>query len=410
MKHIYIFCMQSSGVVYGIGTYIQQLTETLKDRKDVSLNVVIRHSDETEFTIKETDGIRTFYLSRINKQYNPKFDDLYNRNLCFLLRPYIRLGLSDQLIFHLNYYEEGSCIPCFRKAFPDCKIIFTIHCQRWCFFLNGNTTYFKKLIRERKEDLHDTEKFILTSYETEKKVLQSVDLIICLAAYTENILIEDYQILPEKIVTIYNGLKDEGKILLKNERNELRRKMSFPENELIILFVGRLDQIKGLDILIRAFKVVLRTYAHARLIVVGDGEFNLYLKECKGLWDRITFTGRLDRQSVYDFYQIADVGVIPSFHEQCSYVAIEMMMFGLPIVVSTSTGLSEMVNADLEPYKVQVLEIEKSATILPEELATKLMTILENRISAISIRKNYEERFSIQTMGRKYNAMIEQFK
>ena len=161
--------------------------------------------------------------------------------------------------------------------------------------------------------------------------------------------------------------------------------------------------------MIRAFKLILNNRPHARLIIIGDGEYNQYLNECKDCWEKITFTGRLDRKTVYNFYQIADVGVMPSFHEQCSYVAIEMMMFGLPLAVSTSTGLSEMVHDELEPFKVQVIALEKSASINPEELATKIMNILQNLEFINGIRNNYLEKFTCHTMGNKYLTMINQF-
>jgi len=411
MKHIYLFCMQSSGVVYGIGTYIQQLTEALKQEKDVSLNIVIYNSEESEFTIKKNEGVSTFYFPRINNQFNyphSQFESAYCRNICFLLNRHIRLEPSDQLIFHLNYYEENICIPYFKKEFPDCKVIFTVHYQRWCFLLNGNTTCFKKLIHQKQDILSYNEKLILASYQSEKNALYAVDKIICLAEFTKNILIEDYQVVPEKVEVIYNGLKDEGKILSQKEKGELRKKMSFSKEELLILFVGRLDQTKGLHILIQAFKIILNTYTQARLIIVGDGNYNLFLKECKDYWKKITFTGRLDRQAVYEFYQIADTAVIPSFNEQCSYVAIEMMMFGIPLVISTSTGLSEMIDDKFNPVKVNVLENETSGTILPDELATKIIAALRDKKQQNNMRRNYLKKFLPSEMGKRYINLLNQ--
>jgi len=407
MKHVYIFCMQSSGVVYGIGTYIQQLTEAIRNKNDVSINIVIRQSEKPEFTVKESDGVRTFYLPHIKNQNNPRFETLYNRNVWYLLRPYIQLGLSDQLIFHLNYYEESSFIPYFKKVFPDCKVLFAIHYQRWCFLINGNIVYFKQIVHNESNNRSDTEKWLLTSYETEKKVLQTVDKIICLSEFTKRVVIDNYHISHEKIAIIYNGLKDEGKILSPKAKSDLLKKMSFSDSELLILFVGRLDRIKGLDILIQAFKIVLNACPQSRLIIIGDGDYNLYLKECKDCWEKITFTGHLDRKTVYQFYQIADVGVIPSFHEQCSYVAIEMMMFGLPLVVSTSTGLSEMAPDYLEPYKTQVLELEKGATIKPTELASKIMTVPKDFQVKKMIRNCFLEKFSHTTMGNRYLTLLD---
>jgi len=397
--------MQSSGVVYGIGTYIKQLTETLKHEKDVSLNIVIRHSEEPEFIIKEDDGVRTFYFPKINhpiNSFNAQFDSVYNRNVCFLLFSNIRPKSSDKLIFHLNYYEEGSFIPYFKKYYPECLVLFTIHYQRWSFLLNGNTTYFRKLMHNAKSDLSDNDKLVLQSCKAEKDVLQSVDRIICLAGYTKDILMKDYAISQDKISLIYNGLKDEGEILTKKEKLRLRKELFFENDEILILFVGRLDKIKGLEKLIQAFKIILNDLPQARLVVVGDGDYNAYLKECEGSWGKITFTGRLNRELLYQFYQIADVGVMPSFHEQCSYVAIEMMMFGVPLVISTSTGLSEMIDDEFYPIKVDVLENETTATVLPEELAVKITAALSDKKQANNIRRNYLKKFLPTTMGNRY--------
>ena len=68
------------------------------------------------------------------------------------------------------------------------------------------------------------------------------------------------------------------------------------------------------------------------------------------------FTGKLSKQELYQFYQIADVGVMLSKHEQCSFVAIEMMMHGIPIIASDSTGLDEMVSDGINGYKIRTIE------------------------------------------------------
>jgi glycosyltransferase len=235
-----------------------------------------------------------------------------------------------------------------------------------------------------------------------KKNLQSVDIIICLAQYTKNILIEDYFVLPGKIKIIYNGSKDEKIILSEEKKKEMRKNYFFSEDELLILFVGRLDRIKGLDVLIHAFKIVLKTYTHARLIIAGDGEYNTFLKECDDYWSKITFTGRLNKKKLYCFYQIADIGVMPSFHEQCSYVAIEMMMFGIPLVISTSTGLSEMIQEEFDHFKVRVLESEGNVYISPKELADKMIAAINYRMYTNIMRENYIAKYTQTDMGVQY--------
>ena len=54
---------------------------------------------------------------------------------------------------------------------------------------------------------------------------------------------------------------------------------------------------------------------------------------------------KMQNDEVDDVYKFAYIGVMPSFHEQCSYTAIEMMRHGIPIVGTDSTGLAEMLDA-----------------------------------------------------------------
>lgn len=54
--------------------------------------------------------------------------------------------------------------------------------------------------------------------------------------------------------------------------------------------------------------------------------------------------GSLDKNTLYSFYQIANIGIVPSHIEQCSYTCIEMMQSGLPLVVSDVDELREMVD------------------------------------------------------------------
>lgn len=120
--------------------------------------------------------------------------------------------------------------------------------------------------------------------------------------------------------------------------------------EKLILFVGRLDDIKGLDLLIQAFRKILIDGNTVRLIIIGDGNFEYYINQGSDISAKITYVGKISKERLYSYYQVADIGVIPSFHEQCSYVAIEMMMFGLPIIGTDSTGLNEMILDECKLY------------------------------------------------------------
>lgn len=90
-----------------------------------------------------------------------------------------------------------------------------------------------------------------------------------------------------------------------------------------------------------------------RLVIAGSGDFNRYFHLVR-FCSRITFVGKLNQKELYKIYQIADVGVLLSFTEQCSYTIIEMLMFGLPIIGTTAPGLSEMFEDGIHGIKIKM--------------------------------------------------------
>lgn len=189
--------------------------------------------------------------------------------------------------------------------------------------------------------------------------------------------------------------------MTKAEKKQKKQSLLFDKEDKIILFVGRLDEIKGLDVLIKAFREVLHKEPKARLLIVGDGNFKTYMEEATDLAGRITYTGKVNKEQLYEYYQIATVGVMPSFHEQCSYVGIEMMMHGIPLIGTDSTGLSEMVE---EECRLHIDENNKSLIVL-EELSGLLSTILSNSPNndlRTKYRKRYENNYSLSAMKTKF--------
>ena len=85
---------------------------------------------------------------------------------------------------------------------------------------------------------------------------------------------------------------------------------------MLILFVGRLDEIKGVDILLEAFCKLENTNKY-HLLIAGNGDYNKYLK-LTNMRTNISFLGFLEKDKLYKLYQICDIGIMLSFHEQCS--------------------------------------------------------------------------------------------
>ena len=115
----------------------------------------------------------------------------------------------------------------------------------------------------------------------------------------------------DKIWLIPNGLPGNSYCDI-SRRHELRNQFSIKEDEFIILFVGRVSELKGGRALCRAFNYVLEQYPQSRLIIAGPvvEQFSSY---SSGIgFSKIVYTGLLKSKELRKWYQMADIGVISS--------------------------------------------------------------------------------------------------
>lgn len=396
MKHIYLIMNSSRGAQYGIGTYIRQMTKCLEEVEAIALTIVELESAGKEVTVTfdATGKVRYLRIPEIpSLKYKWEFERYY-RNAAYLISLYVDVEQSN--IFHLNHLQHLSLGEYLKHRHPTCHTVITIHYLDWCFQLNGNVRRFHSVLKKTVgEELSKMEQYVLSDYIHDKRYLTGIDRLICLTMFTRELLHKDYDVPYGKMTVIYNGLKDEAVFLSIDARRKLKTSLWFAEESKIILFVGRLDSGKGVDILIHAFRRVLEEVPEAHLIVVGDGSYNRYMKACSGIRNKVTFTGKVDKDELYAFYRIADVGVMPSFHEQCSYVGIEMLMHGLPVIGTDSTGLKEMVE-DL--YCLPLVETEDDISIPMGLLVRWLVELLRKGERDHRSREKYEKNYSLDQM------------
>ena len=144
----------------------------------------------------------------------------------------------------------------------------------------------------------------------------------------------------------------------------------------IVLYVGRIEPLKGLDILIRAVSL-LDDAANTRLLIVGgSAEKDAELERLKALTakldisDIVSFVGAVSQERLPAYYSAADVFVLPSWYESFGLVALEAMSCGTPVVVSRVGGLKTFVENGKTGYLIPWR--------CPEPFAYKLETLLEN--------------------------------
>lgn len=148
-------------------------------------------------------------------------------------------------------------------------------------------------------------------------------------------------IAPERITYISNGV-DTRRFKPSGYKKELRKKFNLPENELILLSLGRLTEAKQPHKLIEVFSLIEKNSKGITLVVVGDGELLGRAKELatrKGL-NKVKFMGYLDHdKAVPDLYSCSDYYIMPSKFEGQPLTLLEAMASGLPCIVSDIPAL-----------------------------------------------------------------------
>lgn len=389
-RKIYIFNSASRAANYGIGTYINQLTTCL-NKAGISFDMIYLNGQGKEVSITDEKGHRQISIPTANYKSRKEME-YYHRNVAYLLDEYIVQEKDTECIFHLNFMTNPHFVSCLKKRYK-CKIILVCHYTNWSFSLLGDEKKLLSIIKDKKQRKIPANKQYYKDLKEDIKMIKKCDQFVCVAEHTLQTFLKVSDIEKVKCKIIHNALKDEYKELHPAQKQILKAKWWIDEQTKIILFVGRLDEVKGISPLIKAFKELLKVNSNIHLILAGDGDFSRWIAESTECSTKITFTGRLSKKKVQELYQIADIGIVPSIHEEFGLVAIEMMMHKRPIIVGNTGGLSEIINDNISGLKVPIKVLKGKRTISPQSLATKIELLLENEQFASNIAEKGRELF-----------------
>lgn len=387
---IYIFNSASRAAKYGIGTYINQLTSCLS-KTDLSFEVIYLHGEGREVTISEEKNYKQISIPNVSYR-NTKDPELYYRNVTYLLDEYIPQDKNTEYIFHLNFMSNPQFVSCLRKRYK-CKIILISHYTGWSFSLLGDEKKLLSIVNNSPRNRTFEEKQIFNNLQSDIKMIKKCDQFICVAQHTLNTFFKVSDIDKSKCHVINNSLKDEYKSISFEKKLILKSNWWISENINIILFVGRLDEVKGIGSLIKAFKTILKTNPNTHLILAGDGDYSRWLKEAENCWTKITFTGRLDKNKISELYQIADIGVVCSIHEEFGLVALEMMMNKIPVIAGDTGGLSEIFENNINGIKIPIRVTQGKRKLSISQLSSKIKLLLDDKTVAKKIAENGRNTF-----------------
>lgn len=190
--------------------------------------------------------------------------------------------------------------------------------------------------------------------------------------------------------TLYNSI-NQNKFLIKREENmiELKRELGFKEDDFIVVFCGRIVPEKGVLELIESIKLIKNP--KIKLLIIGSPNFanskytnylNKVISSINESNNKVKFTGYIENDCLYKYYQISDIQVVPSVWEEAAgLVAIEGMVSGLPLIITNSGGLVEYANNGCSI----VVEKDSNLTI---SLKNSILELYTNKQQRNNMKKN----------------------
>ena len=226
--------------------------------------------------------------------------------------------------------------------------------------------------------------------------------IIAVSNSVKNMLSKYYKVSPEKIVMLYNYL--ELPDLKERETGlDIKSNLNIPEEGKIILFLGRITRVKGVDLLIKAFKLLRQKDKKIFLLIIGQ----IYDKSLKSVLNNLPDGIRLlaPVKDPYPYYSVADLVVLPSRIDPFPYVMLEAGIMHKPFLGARTGGIMEFIEEGISGI------LFESGNIL--ELSKKMEYIVTNQnkaqIMAENLYKKVKEQMSREKYLHKLNEIYNEF-
>ena len=210
-----------------------------------------------------------------------------------------------------------------------------------------------------------------------KKVIKDSTRIISSSEEMKNIIARDFE--RKDVVMIPNGIN------LKEFNTAKPMILKYPKPR--ILFVGRMDEMKGTEYLIKAF-LDIKYKTKGSLLLIGNGplknELSLKYENNKN----VVFLGAIDHKYIASYMKASDIFVLPSVDEAMPVVLMEALASGLPIVASKVGGIPEL--------------IKKENGILTKPRNTKsisdaILKLLKNKKVMVAMSKRNKEKVKLKS-------------
>lgn len=345
------FVNESPGLGYGVGKHLEHMTILFSDDDRYDFIVVELKSRQQDCCFSLLNGVPYYRLP-----FREGRNELYYKAAFYYFMSKFRN--KENIILFFNYASQVDLAQNFRSI-HGIKIVYIQHYMDWGIRFLGNVDLFKESLCNNP--------VAEAQFLKEIRIMEISDAVVVSSAHSIDTLVNLYHVSVSKIHLVPLSVDI---VIPELEPIDVRLKYGVTESDRIILFVGRLDNNKGIEYLIKAFSSM--TYNNLKLWIVGGGDIHKYLKLVdNNNWNKILFWGYRDRDFINEIYSITEIGIVPSYYEEFGYSALEMMSRGVPIIVRGTSGLMDLV----ENGKWGDVFVEDQLHI------NALATCMENRIN-----------------------------
>lgn len=217
--------------------------------------------------------------------------------------------------------------------------------------------------------------------QIEKQGFAAADRLITVSYLTHSILEKRYDVSPEKIDVVHNGVDQLPP--RPNNGNRQSEVAKGSKRDRVVLFLGRITMQKGPEYFVQAAKKVLEKHEHVKFLIAGSGdrmEQIIELAVREGIGNRVLFTGFLRGGEVERVYEMADVFVMPSVSEPFGIATLEAISHDVPVIISKNAGVGEVLKHAL---RVDFWDVE--------DMADKILAVLNHRPLSATLKRHAGE-------------------
>ncbi len=198
-----------------------------------------------------------------------------------------------------------------------------------------------------------------------------------------------------------DGLISSIKTFSNDDRMMLKNRFKRTKNGLIFLFTGQIIKRKGIDLLLEAWRDHINEFPDDSLVIVGNGYLLNELKQRFSAYESIYFEGRVEYDSIYKYYAISDVYIMPTIEDNWSLVIPEAMACGLPVATTIYNGCHvELIKSGVNGF---VFDSYKRETIISTLREFHYVDLKKFGQASIEIEKKFNTDNCAQ---RTYDAII----